>query len=636
MSYSLSPSPSSDHSECSEVEPDILDDLTDDEENQGSSRRRRARTTKSTLFCPRCEEIKNLWRDEVQTLTEKYSAAMRLCNEKDKQLREIKKRREGNTNTLVPWTDRLDEQLSSVRDRGLTDEDTRYPNNYGAIYLDSCKQGNMSTNLKVCHPDLYLEDTRYTLAQIKDHFADQMLQDRCDEPSLQNATFWFENLPVDLQCHIWKYLVPNSKLIHCLSRLDPVNPPLDLQPGKVRFPGRFHIGNGPCCIAKADKPSRYLDYLLVSKRWCYAIAHLFYASNTFAFSSLGEFGRFCSGIGKSRVERLVNIEIMWTGASMPMKPKKGMCRRKEPLSWLMHTSRLRTLCVHINETHRSYMRRRNEVTDSDSRQRTYSQPNSWKNRNLRAVKGMDYIYQLRGMRWVRFYDTNDNPAHTPIFDYTFLQDVSNQVEKPKSASLAFKTQIRNLRPLTGLGDFNPDVETAELVRGFYDEIADVTSVNRSETPSSRHSMTSSGIASSDSEKSDFDDSDSDDSDDFIRNLTRRPRKFSPGATVLNATACSAQPEVVVIEDNDSDSADSSLFVSPHGTSDTNQDNTVQVRVKSEGSSLSGQPIPSDPDLDASDAAIFMRSDPVDFSVDSNFGSGSNNFVKRSSNEDGSD
>ncbi len=159
----------------------------------------------------------------------------------------------------------------------------------------------MST--KVNHPDLHIEHTRYTPAQIQAYFNKQMLHDRyngalddleglhrsirtivfplrCTRLTprryIENAPFLFENFPVNIQCRIWKQVIPNNQLIHCLSRLDSQNPPLDWNPEREEFPSRFHIGDGPCSIAKAGKPSRYTNHFRVSKRWFYLTIHLFY------------------------------------------------------------------------------------------------------------------------------------------------------------------------------------------------------------------------------------------------------------------------------------------------------------------------------------------------------------------------
>lgn len=43
--------------------------------------------------------------------------------------------------------------------------------------------------------------------------------------------------------------------------------------------------------------------------------HLFYGVNTLAFSSFGEFDRFCAGSG-ARTQRIANIELHWKGSTV--------------------------------------------------------------------------------------------------------------------------------------------------------------------------------------------------------------------------------------------------------------------------------------------------------------------------------
>ncbi|KAI1118224.1 hypothetical protein F5Y14DRAFT_438653 [Nemania sp. NC0429] len=536
----------------------------------------------------------------------------------------------------------------------------------------------MSVSTNITHPHLSLVEMACSRVHIREHFDEQMLQDRYNgldiltireiilpvrltqhnpDLLLENAPFPFERLPVYLQCRIWKLLIPNGELIHCLSRLDPRTPPLDCEPGKVDFPSRFHIGNERCCVAKADKPSRFLNYFLVSKRWFYATAHMFYATNTFAFSSLGEFGRFCSGIKRSRVQRLVNIELMWHGALTP-RQDKGVSLRKQPLHWFMHTKRLRTLVVHINESAKWRIRRPYEMLDRgdfyedftigqddeedeedmdifalESR-RTDTHPNYRKNRSLRTVQGMDFIYGLRGMKWVHFYDTNADRA---IRDWSFSQDINNVVKRDKTQSATLKAEIDNLRPLTGLADFQPDDETRELVAHFYDEtpVEDV-SVGGSETFSSSRSTGSSDsfdsssdgapggssrsvsdtnasteIADSDTPMDDDDDEPGPDDDDqpsdidlteIVNFLGRSSHSGSGGGgdapdnSGVNG-ASAPQPSVIVIDDDDGDendttsrrtggyhSTDSGLFVrSGSGTAPESDNSGVEANAGGGGS-----------------------------------------------------
>lgn len=177
----------------------------------------------------------------------------------------------------------------------------------------------------------------------------------------------------------------------------------------------------------------------------------------------------------------------------------------------MFTSRLRTLVVHIDETAKWRMRRSYEMKIDDDYyrdfgskeyatheaedkqldkfqtevQRTGLQQNYRKYRNMRTTHGIDFIYQLRGMKWVRFYDTNAEKPQTLIRDKSFLCDINNAATTKKSDSMALKSEIDNLRPLRLLEDYFPDDQTAELVAGFYDDTpVDDVSVDGSDTSSS--------------------------------------------------------------------------------------------------------------------------------------------------------
>ncbi|KAI3320332.1 hypothetical protein HD806DRAFT_241983 [Xylariaceae sp. AK1471] len=510
-----------DDDNSSEVDPEILNDMSDDDEdNQGSSSSRHApKSMSKPKGCARCLLIKTQWNKEVEALNQKLAEKDRVHNAKIRELKEeIERLKSDRRIKWDPWADRLGTFLDEFPLGDPNPQDPAYLERYIKIYRDSCRQGIMSVDTNITHPDLSLDTRVYTPAKIRRYFEVQRFRDRYGltfrnilhgvnrhfgpifSPMtftrlrplrlLTNAPFAFEDLPLDIRCRIWKLVIPNSELVHCLSRLDQNNPPIDFIPGEVSYPSRFHIGREPCSVAKAEKPSRFLNYFLVSRKWYYMLAHLFYASNTFAFSSLGEFGRFCGGIGQARVERLVNVELLWQGSLTPQQENK-ISLRKQPLHWLLHTHCLRTFVVHINESERTYMRRPYEMKDSadydkdfvDKDQfdekdldvfglevrRTDLQPNYRKNRSLRTVQGMDFVYQLRGMKWVRFYDVNARRARTKIRDWSFFQDINNQVTQKKSDSMIFKSEIENLPPLTGQGDFQPDDETMELIKNFYDD-----------------------------------------------------------------------------------------------------------------------------------------------------------------------
>lgn len=194
--------------------------------------------------------------------------------------------------------------MENLLQGGYNPEDPAAYAAYKKIYLDSCRQGIMSVSTGVVHPSLSLERKFLSPARIRKHFERQHLRDRyglnfryclhnlarhyrdvifpmtCTRlrplHMLTNAAFRFDDLPLDVRFRIWKLVIPNSELIHCLSRLDPDNPPMDFIPEKVSYPHRFHIGQEKCIIAKADKPSRFLNYFRVSKEWYYVLAHFFY------------------------------------------------------------------------------------------------------------------------------------------------------------------------------------------------------------------------------------------------------------------------------------------------------------------------------------------------------------------------
>lgn len=147
---------------------------------------------------------------------------------------------------------------------------------YRELYIDSCRRGNMSTVVKYTHPDLHLDGRATSQRRIRKHFNRQMRMDRYNCFDDDDAHFQFEKLPIHIQLSIWKLLIPLDRLIHCLSRLDPWTPPFGYKVLHERFPSRFHIGDKSCRICLADKPDRYLRYFLVSKRWYYITAHLFY------------------------------------------------------------------------------------------------------------------------------------------------------------------------------------------------------------------------------------------------------------------------------------------------------------------------------------------------------------------------
>jgi hypothetical protein len=91
---------------------------------------------------------------------------------------------------------------------------------------------------------------------------------------------------------------------------------------------------------------------------------------------------------------------------------------------------------------------------------------------------MDYIYELRGMDWVRFYDFNEalqagEDSRKPIRDWSFAEDITNATTLAKVPKLKERAQLGNLEPLFpsrngGQGqDWHPSVEDWMLVKSIY-------------------------------------------------------------------------------------------------------------------------------------------------------------------------
>lgn len=310
----------------------------------------------------------------------------------------------------------------------------------------------MSTRIWNRHPDLNwvrpenreeMDDSGYESANSDDFANDGEALARASpepigseiEPELgaSNFVFDFEMFPLKAQERIFRYLFVKTELIHCISRFD-----LDGDDDTVFH--RFHVGSSSCSIRRAHRPASILKYFLVSKRWLYMGVNCFFSQNTFAFSSLGEFGTFMAWLPRARRERIQHLEIFWQGSVMP-RHETRINQRTLPLTYLCKALRLKTLVVHIQETGKRARRRYERLEpdelddlvsnkifgvgeiDRDSgdpyqldpcrinpyklmKRATGAQPNFRANRSMRTCHGMDYVYQLRGMRWIRFKQTD--------------------------------------------------------------------------------------------------------------------------------------------------------------------------------------------------------------------------------------
>ncbi|KAI5464858.1 hypothetical protein BGZ63DRAFT_421850 [Mariannaea sp. PMI_226] len=178
---------------------------------------------------------------------------------------------------------------------------------WGEIVRISCFENNMPPAVDKTHPDIRLieptprqwrELFRMYRAQaaeiieIEDDSEDEAEASSSEVENNNRPDGLFQHVPPEILVAILRMvLVFEGESIHALSRLDSyVKPrivPRDRN-GNVSLLHRFHIGSGAFNLTFATKPQDLLGPLLVSKKWNYVAAHLFYSQNKFCFSSLGE------------------------------------------------------------------------------------------------------------------------------------------------------------------------------------------------------------------------------------------------------------------------------------------------------------------------------------------------------------
>lgn len=317
----------------------------------------------------------------------------------------------------------------------------------------------MSTNTSFTHPQVRLSVS-----------ANGWKADDADDHQNNGtvASPYFEALPAKVQARIFRMWLQKERTVHCFSRLDPFAVPASwpISHSSSGMYNRFYWGEERLLNLEKDSvcPQDILGLLLVSKSFYFKGVHAFYGLNTFAFSSIGEFGRFCKGIGRQRVARLQHIEITWTGSQYltaehtfsDRQIEKWDSVRTRPFAFLLHLRRLRTLAIFLNESGHSYQRRKYESSAKKAQllHRTLSQPNFRENRSLRTLQGVDYVYALRGLDWVRLYDAwpmisdpSLNPPLRKIRDRSFVEDVNRAATMRKSVEEARDCELRNLPPL---------------------------------------------------------------------------------------------------------------------------------------------------------------------------------------------
>ncbi|KAI1880978.1 hypothetical protein JX265_001218 [Neoarthrinium moseri] len=481
------------------------------------------------------------------------ASLVRDLERKNEELRNPPPRRQAE-----PWISRLREYVPEI-DPGEDPDLGEWESICGACN----KQNNMSQKVRNIHPNLELHgecsDEDYTRNISNDIDGangangndgdDGGIDDNNGNPNNQAGLafrpFDFNKLPIEVQGKIFERHFVKPGLIHCLSRLDDRHPPKQrahfpfAESGTSGLPHRFAYGTGitRTSVMKAKKPSEVLSSLLVCRRWFYIGVHAFYGMNTFAFSSLGEFGRFFKGIGRARAERIAHVELFWQGSIMPHDPRTRVNQRTLPLTWLTRSKRLQTLAIHTDESSESRTRRKHEFprktknngartkqADMSDRykdytrakierlkphqkllKRTAQQPNFRGYRSMRTCHGMDYVYQLRGMQWVRFYEVHNNAGQREhIRDWSFANEINVVVTLPKQQAYASECDITNLSRLPGLPNtWRAQDQDLALVDSFYSpRMVDVD--DDSDTSSARSGSPSPAPSTADTDISDLD------------------------------------------------------------------------------------------------------------------------------------
>ncbi|KAM0265642.1 hypothetical protein ACHAQJ_000076 [Trichoderma viride] len=291
------------------------------------------------------------------------------------------------------------------------------------VYSTACREGNSSPVSTKLHPDLRLR--RPTEQELQ---AD-LLQTRVQLPEMSRSF----NIPADLQFQILRHLFNfKGSVVHAISRLDPYVPAEEVPLNRFQKPcflHRLHVGRSPVNITFASDPNVFLSPLL---------------------------GRFAKGI-RANIQRLQHVEILWVGSQYLTfalnARKKFTSRRTFSLVWLPEAIRLKTLGVYVQESSEAVMRRKHEPRGiiNHMKGKTQLHPNFRGFRALRTLQGVDYVYCLRGLDRVEFWDFDrwltTEERKRPVRDFQFIMDVNNSVRRPKETSDRSKSQLKNLFPL---------------------------------------------------------------------------------------------------------------------------------------------------------------------------------------------
>ncbi|KFY12543.1 hypothetical protein V492_03816 [Pseudogymnoascus sp. VKM F-4246] len=334
-----------------------------------------------------------------------------------------------------------------LRDSGYT----RDPKILKTIYRVACKRFNMSSVPQ--NHGLYYVPPNDEALHLEPVVADPTAGFQ------QRKFFNFAALLKDHPAIVFKiavYAMVKDSAISVVARFDvhDVYPPTE--GGLDRKSGlsyRFHWGGKACAINSAPLPRDILAPIFVSRDWHEIFASVFYFMNSFSFESLGEFCIFCNNTPRARWQRMTDVSITWIGSIMETSNPRKSGPRWDRSRWGMHRlglfSNLRSLVICLDETSNGRIRRKDEPEHMKKplERSTRYHDNYRMTRDLRKLRGMDNIYQLRGIEHIEVYDNYQLSPLAPVRDQSFVQDLKNQVCSSKSKEDVKKAKIKNLMPL---------------------------------------------------------------------------------------------------------------------------------------------------------------------------------------------
>ncbi|KUI52455.1 hypothetical protein VP1G_09936 [Cytospora mali] len=337
---------------------------------------------------------------------------------------------------------------------------------YHKVWEQSQRELNMPVNVATTHPNIRF------IARDPDELSDgspDQSPPAVALPVMKKSHESFDSLPDEVLFNILEELLWfDGSLTHCLSRLDPYVAPThfpdvqELRNNRTGIKGRFFISaeTTPVLLSltyDTIDPNVILAPLGVCREW----------------------ERFCNGIGGARVQRIQNVELTWIGGKclafdISKTDGKRMNMRTIPLTWFCETSSLKTLVIHVSEVSKDYIRRPYEPNESKiyMKGKTAGQPNARMTRALRCCHGMDYIYQLRGLYWLKVYDLDQTGLtleRCPVRDSSFVIDLQRVVTQDKVPSRAAKSSLDHLMRLFPRGGWEPSFKAFKLLKKIFNE-----------------------------------------------------------------------------------------------------------------------------------------------------------------------